>query len=244
MKILIIAGHGQGDPGACACGYEEATLAREYAPMLKAALSKYADVTLYDTSKNMYKQLKAGNSFNFKNYNYVVELHFNAGVNNQGGNGYTTGTEILVHPSESGTTVEQAILNNICALGFKNRGVKVRTDLLNMNTCKGKQGVSYALIETCFIDDLDDMKLYQAKKQEVVNAIANGIATGFGLAASNSAPATPQKKMLESANDITWELNHSFFPILEVDNFVKALDAAKKAGSPLYWGYYKLVNRL
>ena len=73
MKILIIAGHGQGDPGACACGYEEATLAREYAPMLKAALSKYADVTLYDTSKNMYKQLKAGNSFNFKNYNLSVK---------------------------------------------------------------------------------------------------------------------------------------------------------------------------
>lgn len=49
---------------------------------------------------------------------------------------------------------------------------------------------------------------------------------------------------LTSANDITWELNHSYFPILETDNFVKALDEAKKANSPLYWGYYKLVNKV
>lgn len=49
---------------------------------------------------------------------------------------------------------------------------------------------------------------------------------------------------LTSANDITWELNHSYFPILETDNFVKALDEAKKVNSPLYWGYYKLVNKV
>lgn len=49
---------------------------------------------------------------------------------------------------------------------------------------------------------------------------------------------------LTSANDITWELNHSYFPILEIDNFVKVLDEAKKANSPLYWGYYKLVNKI
>lgn len=49
---------------------------------------------------------------------------------------------------------------------------------------------------------------------------------------------------LTSANDITWELNHSYFPILETDNFVKVLDEAKKANSPLYWGYYKLVNKV
>lgn len=77
--------------------------------------------------------------------------------------------------------------------------------------------------------------MYQSNKQEVVNAITNGIATEFGLTVSNSAPATPQKKMLESVNDITWELNHSFFPILEVNNFVNALDVIKKAGSHLYW---------
>lgn len=238
MKILLICGHGAGDPGACACGYKEAELVREYGPTLQKALSQYAEVSLFDTAQNMYKNLKSGKTFNFRDYDYVLELHFNAAANDPSGNGKTTGTEILVHPTESGVSVEQAILNNICALGFKNRGVKVRSNLLNMNTCKGKQGVSYALLETCFIDDLDDVKMYQAKKNEIVSAITQGIVTGFGLKTNKV-----EKTEFVSANDIATELNRLYFPIYEMDNFVRVLDEAKKTNSPLYWGYYKLVNK-
>lgn len=234
MNILLICGHGAGDPGACACGYREADLVREYAPTLQKALSQYAEVDLYDTTKNLYKQLKQGKYFAFSNYDYVLELHFNSAANDSRGNGKTTGTEILVHVSEKGTDVEQTILNNICALGFKNRGVKHVNNLLNMNTCKGAHNVSYALLETCFIDDLDDIKLYQAKKNEIISAIVNGIVIGFDLTRTATA--------LTSANDIAWELNNSHFPIQNMGNFVKALDEAKKNNSPLYWGYYKIVN--
>lgn len=51
-------------------------------------------------------------------------------------------------------------------------------------------------------------------------------------------------ELLTSANDITWELNHSFFPITETEKFVKELDEAKRKNSSLYWGYYKLVNKI
>jgi N-acetylmuramoyl-L-alanine amidase len=247
MNILLIAGHGEGDPGACALGYKEADITREIAPKLKSALSKYATVTLFDPSKSMYKYLKSGKSFDFKKFDYVVELHLNACVNDTKGNGKTTGSEILVHPLEKGVSVEESILSNLEKLGFRNRGVKTRTNLQNMNICKKKQGVSYALIEVCFIDDLDDMKLYQAKKDEVVNAITQGIIKGFKLnqVVNNSMNNTePSKKMLTSANDITWELNKSFFPITETQKFVKELDEAKKNNSSLYWGYYKLVNKI
>lgn len=195
MKILLICGHGDGDPGACACGYQEATLVREIAPKLKDILSNYATVTLFDTSKNMYKYLKAKNSFDFKKYDYVLELHFNAAANDKKGNGITTGTEILVHNLESGTSVEEAIAKNISALGFKNRGVKKRANLLNMNTCKKAQGVSYALLETCFIDDLDDMNLYQAKKDEVINGIASGVIEGFGLGVKTTTSANKSESV-------------------------------------------------
>ena len=53
-----------------------------------------------------------------------------------------------------------------------------------------------------------------------------------------------EKKMLETPNDITWELNHTYFPIDDVEGFKKVLAEAKKNNSPLYWGYYKLVNRI
>lgn len=53
-----------------------------------------------------------------------------------------------------------------------------------------------------------------------------------------------KSNMLETPNDITWELNHRYFPIEDMAGFVKVLDEAKKNNSPLYWGYYKLVNRI
>lgn len=180
MKILLIAGHGNGDPGACANRYKEAELVREIVPSLQNILSTYAEVDIFDMSKNMYKYLKKS-AFNFKNYDYVFEVHFNAGVKDTVGNNKTTGTEILVHPKEKETNVENAILENICSLGFKSRGVKVRSNLQNMNVCKGKQGISYALLETCFIDDKDDIMLYMSKKDAVILGIANGIIKGFGL---------------------------------------------------------------
>lgn len=54
----------------------------------------------------------------------------------------------------------------------------------------------------------------------------------------------PEKVVLVSANDITWELNHSFFPISDTKRFVEALEEAKQENSSLYWGYYKLVNKI
>lgn len=56
--------------------------------------------------------------------------------------------------------------------------------------------------------------------------------------------AESQTTLLTSANDITWELNHTYFPILETEKFVKELDEAKQKNSSLYWGYYKLVNKI
>lgn len=181
MKILLIAGHGEGDPGACGCGYKEADLTREVAAALLPKLSQYAEVDLFDTNKNMYTYLKNGGKCDFSKYNYVFEIHFNAAAADTTGNGITTGTEILIHPTESGATVEEAIVKNIASLGFKNRGVKTRSNLQNMNICKKTYGVSYALLEVCFIDDRDDVNLYQNKKAEVIKAIADGIASGFGL---------------------------------------------------------------
>lgn len=49
---------------------------------------------------------------------------------------------------------------------------------------------------------------------------------------------------LTSANDITWELNNTYFPITDTKKFVSELEEAKKNNSSLYWGFYKLVNNI
>lgn len=202
MNILLVAGHGNGDPGAVGNGYKEADLTREVVSLVKPFLTNFEGVTVdvADTSKNWYDHIcKKGNSFNFKKYDYVLEVHFNAGVSDATGNGKTTGTEIFITTAEKGATVEENILNNIVSLGFKNRGVK-RKNWALINHIK-KQGVSAALLEVCFIDDKDDMKLYSANVDEVAAAIANGIKTGFGLKEKET-----KIKELTTVNDIVWEL--------------------------------------
>lgn len=180
MKILLMAGHGAGDPGAIGNGYKEADIVREVVPLLRDKLTPYADVTVFDMAKNPYKFLKS-NTFNFKEFDYVLEVHLNAFKKELVSNGKTKGVEILVHPTEKGVGVENAVLKNLEKIGFTNRGIKRPKDLQNMNICKGRQGVSYALIEICFIDDIDDMALYTSNKGAVIDGIAQGIITGFKL---------------------------------------------------------------
>ena len=177
MNILIIAGHGDKDPGAISKNVCEADLTRSLAAKLFEHLKVFSNVTLFDTSKNMYRYLKNGGVFDFSPYDYILELHFNAGAKKLSDNA-TTGTEILVHRDESGISVEEKILSEIAALGFKNRGVKRRSNLYNMNRIKAL-GKSYALLEVCFIDDPDDLGKYNEEK--MATAIADGIKKGFGI---------------------------------------------------------------
>ncbi len=238
MKILLIAGHGQGDSGACNGNFREADLAREVVNALAKKLSQIMDVTVFPLEKNMFTCLSSG-QYNFKPYDYVLEIHFNAAAKDTIGDGKTTGVEMLIHTSEAGMSVEEKIVKRLAALGFTNRGVKRRQNLKNMNVCKRDQGVSYGLLELCFIDDADDMRLYQAKKEEIISAVCKGLAEGFDIEYSEK-----ENMPLASANDIAWELNHAYFPITEMKNFVTALEIARQSGSPLYWGFYKLVNKI
>lgn len=196
MKILLIAGHGGSpyDSGAVGCGYTEAVETRRMATAVAPLLRNYGfEVIMYDQKNDAYKVLKNGGSLPLSGVGYVIELHLNAAANDPKGNGKTTGVEVLVHTGETGITVEQAICRRIAALGFTSRGVKRRGDLLVMNTVHRK-GISHALIETCFVDDADDMKLYKTKFYDIARAIADGVAEGFGKTVQKEDDEVVEKK--------------------------------------------------
>lgn len=179
MKILLISGHGAGDPGAIGtCNgktYKEADLTREVVTLLAAKLKNCASV--YDQSRNAYTDYKNGslsNRAHFEDYDFVLEIHFNA-FKADSGDGKTKGVEIY---AKSGSNIEGNIVKNIAALGFTNRGVK-SSGFAVINTARSK-GARAALLEVCFIDDADDMKLYLSKKNQIVDAIVKG----FGLSES------------------------------------------------------------
>ncbi len=207
MKILLISGHGAGDPGAVSQFGKEADETIYMVEEIKKTLSAYAQVDLYPTGRNAYKDAKAGKlAVDFGNYGYVLEVHFDSGAADLKGNGRTTGTEIYVTTAEKTVGVETKIVQSIAALGFKNRGVK-RTNFTVIYRAKAA-GVSSALLEVCFIDDKDDMNTYTAKKAQIAAAVANAIAVQFGLkkgsqATGSNQAAAPVVKEIKAGSIVT-----------------------------------------
>lgn len=181
MRILLISGHGAGDPGAVANGYREADLTVEVVNKLAPLLKSYADVTVYPVERNAFQDVQNGSWQVGWNFDYVLEVHFNAG----GG----TGSEIFVTTRETRTSVEQTILKGMESF-YRNRGVKVK-DFLVINTAKNR-GISSALLEVCFIDNKSDVDIYQSKKDEICQSIANGVINGFGLTKGSTSQTQPQ----------------------------------------------------
>ena len=217
MKILLIAGHGGSpyDSGAVGCGYTEAVETRRMANAVAPLLRAYGfDVQLYDQSKDAYKVVTQGGSLPLSGVSYVLEFHLNAAANDYTGNGVTTGTEIWVHTNESGVTVEEAILKHVCALGFKNRGVK-RSSGLAVLKHVFNHGVSHALIETCFIDDKDDMTLYASKFNQIAQAIADGVAEGFGKEVDDMTEA----EVKQIVTDMYDKINPTYKTIKDVPEY-------------------------
>ena len=181
MKLLLIAGHGAGDPGAVGNGYQEATETRKVVAALAQALEGCCDVDTYPTDRNAYSDYKAGQltkMAQLAQYDYVLEIHFNA-VKASTADGKTKGVECYVTTAEPSTAVEQAMVAAIAAVGLTSRGVK-RNNWAVINQAR-KAGTSSALLEICFIDDADDMAIYAANQSAIVEAIAISIIDGFGL---------------------------------------------------------------
>lgn len=189
-RILLVAGHTPGHNYSKLTGVNEGDLNIELVRLLKKRLEAYATVTVYPEERDLYRDHLAGAArVRFRDYDYVFEVHFNAG----GGQG--RGTSVQLHKDyKKGITVEQGIADRLGAVGFRKRGtngIVRRGDLYNMNLAF-RQGVDYALLETCFYDNQEDLSLYRSHKAAVADAIADGIRQGFGLGQKSSGPAEPK----------------------------------------------------
>lgn len=117
-----------------------------------------------------------------------ISIHFNSGAADNSGNNKTTGIEVLIYNLNDTATKNKAnaICNELSALGFKNRGVKQRQDLYVLRKTNAKA----MLIECCFVDDADDVRLYQSLGvTRFAAAIVKGL-TGQVLQESTTATTT------------------------------------------------------
>lgn len=181
MNILLISGHGAGDPGATGNGYREADETRKVSSALKTALDGYAAVDVYPTDRNAFSDYQSGTLrtlAKFAKYDFVLEVHFNAFKATRA-DGVTMGTEIYVPTTESNTALAQAIVNAVAGCGLKNRGVKQKN--YSVIAAAKRSGVSAALLEVCFVDDPDDMAVYSKKFSQIAQSIAIAIVKEFNL---------------------------------------------------------------
>ena len=98
------------------------------------------------------------------NYNVdlCVSIHANAG----GG----VGTEVFTYNAKE-VPQARAVLNNVCSLGFKNRGIKDGSHLAMVKRPKAPA----MLIEVCFVDS-NDSDLYRTLGPEIIAAeIVDGL---------------------------------------------------------------------
>ena len=178
MKINIHAGHNP--DGKIACGavglIKESTEARVIKDNVIQYLKK-AGHTVYDctcnngTSQNdVLKKIVA--KCNAHKVDLDVSIHFNSGTKDKSGNGTTTGTEVLVY-SKTSKANDKAIriCNKLSGIGFKNRGVKERNDLYFLKHTKAPA----LLIEVCFVDDKDDVTLYNKNVDNIAKTISEAI---------------------------------------------------------------------
>lgn len=106
FKLMVIAGHEQGDSGAVGNGHRECDITRDLADRVcKAAISKGMLVDLYDPNKNAVKQIKVGNIPKFAGHDYCLEIHCNSSSNKE-----ARGSMFYIHKDEIGWSVEENIL--------------------------------------------------------------------------------------------------------------------------------------
>lgn len=170
LKIFPSAGHHNLDPGAVSQGYKENELTKE-ARNIIAANSKAEDLIMdkdWETNSQYQKRIKPGSG------SVVFDIHFNAGSS------AATGTECFVNSKDfaNKNSMSYQMAVEICEitskiLGIKNRGVKSETQSQHKRLGILNLGAGCSVLwEICFITSQIDMPNYQAKKTELLQAIA------------------------------------------------------------------------
>jgi len=204
---MVITSHAGHNPdGKIACGavglIKESTEARNVNTKV-ISLLKAADYTAYDctvddgTSQSDVLAKIVAKCNAIINTELNISIHFNAGASDLTGNGVTTGTEVYVYsPASPAKSYAEAICKRISELGYKNRGVKYSTSLAVLkNTNKPT-----LLVECCFVDDADDIRLYNA--DIMARAIAQGILDVAGGAIKEENITTGE--WLRAADGVRW----------------------------------------
>lgn len=182
MRINVHAGHNPDGKVACgAIGFikestENRNVKNEVVRLLRTLGHTVYDCTVDNGASKSDVLNKIVEKCNAHEVDLDVSIHFNAGAGDSAGNGATTGTEVFIYNGTSkAKPYAQNVATSIASLGFKLRDDAVKDNVKNASylyVLKHTKAPAM-LIECCFVDDKDDVALYDYKS--MAEAIVYGI---------------------------------------------------------------------
>ena len=175
MKICIDAGHGGHDPGAVAGSVQEKEIALSIAREVGSLLSASGADVYYTRKTDVFVPLnERAESANRVAADLFLSIHCNSS-NSLSANG----VETLVYGMDG---ISDALGNEISIdlsdrLSLRNRGVKVRRDLVVLNSTN----MPAILVETAFLSHEADRKKLLSYQQEFANSIADTVCRYYNL---------------------------------------------------------------
>ena len=192
MKIAIRRGHNHqaiGSVGLVNEVVENEKILTSAIKYLKALGHDVLDVSPGNMSSasDLAHGVKKANDWNA---DVFVSIHCNKAYNTYNG---AIGSECLVYSKTDAykdEVIAQRIVNNLGALGFKNRGVKERTDLYELKNTK----MNSIIVECFFVEATEDVALY---KKLGADALGKAIAEGV----TNQKYVEPKKSLIRVISD-------------------------------------------
>lgn len=188
MKLFVICGHGAGDPGACANGYEEAERVRVLGKKIKELGG--SSVTLGDVNRDYYADNGISRLNLSKDYQ-IIELHMDRA------SASARGAHIIIWHEFQPDDYDNALASFLCGM-FPGRSTKIdkRSDLANPARAAAK-GYGYRLAECGFISNKEDLYLFNNN----IEKIAKGILEAFGISTSG-ASSSGKKTISQIAKEV------------------------------------------
>ena len=157
-KLYFMAGHGAGDPGACANGYQEAERVRALANRIAAYGGN--NVVILDTNINYYAS-NAISSLNIPNDGCILEAHMDSATPS------ARGGHVIIKSGLAADTYDNALANMLKdILPGRSNMIVGRNDLANPRRAAAK-GFNYRLVEFGFITNTTDLNIFNSKIDEI-----------------------------------------------------------------------------
>lgn len=173
-RLCFDYGHGGEDSGACYNGRRESNDVLSIGRAVAEEVRRHG-VTVDETrTSDATVSLNYRSNFENRNtYDYFISFHRNAFQPEQakGAETYT-----YLNPGTKSESLAQRIQTSLAALGFADRGVKEA----NYHVLRETKAPA-VLIEIGFIDNTGDNNLFDAKRNEIIKALAKAILAQVGV---------------------------------------------------------------